>query len=88
MTLKYAFAALAVISGVALTAPAAQAMPNGMPKSAQGTSSAENVRWVCGPYRCWWQPRPQRFYSPYAYYAPRPHYRPYARHGWGRHRGW
>ena len=83
MSVKFALAGLAALGGVALAAPAASAMPNGMPAAATTQASgAENVRWVCGPYRCWWQPR--RFYAPYAYYAPpRPYYRPW-RHRWHR----
>lgn len=32
----------------------------------------ENVRWVCGPYRCWW--RPNYYYGPRFYAAPRYRY--------------
>lgn len=82
MSAKLALAGLAALGGVALMAPAASAMPNGMPAAATQASGVENVRWVCGPYRCWWQP--PRFYRPYAYYAPpRPFYRP-----WRHHRRW
>lgn len=79
MSVKFALAGLAVLGGVALAAPTASAaMPNGLPAAATQSSGVENVRWVCGPYRCWWQP-PRRFYRPYAYYGPRrfygrPHY--------------
>lgn len=72
MSVKLALAGLAALGGVALMAPAASAMPNGLPAAATQSSGVENVRWVCGPHRCWWQPR--RFYRPYAYYAPRPFY--------------
>lgn len=88
MTLKYAFAALAMIGGAALATPAAQAMPNGLPASSVQTSGVENVRWVCGPYRCWWQPPRHRFHGSYGYYAPRPYHQPHHRHGWNRQRGW
>jgi hypothetical protein len=88
MTLKYAIAVLAMVGGAALVAPAAQAMPNGLPTSGVHTSGVENVRWVCGPHRCWWQPQRHRVYSPYGFYAPRPHHRPHHRHGWRPHRGW
>jgi len=40
----------------------------------------QNVRWVCGPYRCWWRPN---WYGPrwYGGYGPR-------WHRWGYARGW
>jgi hypothetical protein len=50
----------------------ASAMPNGLPSTSaavpavEAPSYVENVRWVCGPYRCWWQP------GPYGFYGPRP----------------
>ena len=82
MSVKLALAGLTILGGVAAMAqPAAAAMPNGIPSAAHASGAVENVRWVCGPYRCWWQPR--RFYQPYAYYAPRPFYRP-----WRHHRGY
>jgi hypothetical protein len=83
MSVKFALAGLAALGGVALAAPTASAaMPNGLPTAATQSSGVENVRWVCGPYRCWWQPsrrivRPYA-YGPRAYYGPRRSYgRPY-----------
>jgi hypothetical protein len=47
-------------------------------------ANVENVRWVCGPYRCWWRPG----WGYYGYYRPYGFYRPwgwgYRRWGWGR----
>ncbi len=46
-----------------------------------GTAKPENVRWVCGPYRCWWRPGP-----PVGFYGPGWGWR---RPGWGwRRPGW
>jgi hypothetical protein len=28
-------------------------------------ANVENVRWVCGPYRCWWRPNYYYGYRPY-----------------------
>jgi hypothetical protein len=62
--------------------------------TARVADEIQNVRWVCGPYRCWWRPNyyayapgyyygPPRFYG-YGYgYGPRPFYRfGYRRWGW------
>jgi hypothetical protein len=52
------------------------------PVTAAGNANVEQVRWVCGPYRCWW--RPNYYYGGYAYY-PRHRYwrhRYYRRHWW------
>ncbi len=85
-----AIAAVALTTGAA-TAAGAQAMPLGdlAAASAAATHEATQVRWVCGPYRCWW--RPNYYYAPpayYGYYAPRRYYRwhgPRYRYGWYRH---
>ena len=52
---KYALAAAATLGAVAFGSGAASAMPNGLPSSVLAPE-VQNVRWVCGPYRCWWQP--------------------------------
>jgi hypothetical protein len=49
-------------------------MPNGLPSDAL-SSNVEQVRWVCGPYRCWWRPN---YY--YGYYGWGPRWR----YGWRR----
>jgi hypothetical protein len=70
--------------GVMLSWGSASAMPVGGLAAAAHESSAEiqNVRVVCGPYRCWWQPN-------YYYWGPRYRYwgRPYA-YRWGYRRWW
>jgi hypothetical protein len=81
MNTKFAMIGLAALSSVAATAPAAAAMPNGLPLQAQ-PQNVEQVRYVCNwRGRCWWQPGP-RFYGSYAY-GPRWH----RGYGYG-HRHW
>jgi hypothetical protein len=61
----------------ALTLTAASAAPIA-PVTTTLAPNVQDVRWVCGPYRCWWQPN---HYGYYGYgYAARPYY-------W-RHRYW
>ena len=85
---------IAVAAAFALTAGAATvgvayAMPLGGPSGASSTAAdIQDVRWVCGPNRCWWRPN----YVPapyYGYYAPRPFYGYFGprryRYGWYGH---
>jgi hypothetical protein len=67
------------VLGLGAMTVSVSAMPaNGLTSvPAQSTSGLQEVRWVCGPYRCWWRPGP-------AYWGARP----YWRGGWGWHRGW
>ena len=56
---KSAFAAVLALAAVGLSAPSASAMPLGLaPATALSTPGVQidNVRWVCGPYRCFWRP--------------------------------
>ena len=76
----------ALLAGtMALGAEQASAMPaldHGLANASQATQT-EQVRWVCGPYRCWWRPGP--------YWGPRPYWgwrRPYWGGGWGWRRRW
>lgn len=73
MKVKAALVGLAVLVASSAFAPAAMAMPNGLPHAQQlstSESGVEQVRWVCNPWgRCWWRPN---FYDAYAYYAPPP----------------
>jgi hypothetical protein len=73
--LKCVLAAAAAVGAITLGSGSASAMPNGLPTSVL-SSDVENVRWVCGPYRCWW--RPNYYYGGYGFYGPR------WRHGWRR----
>lgn len=67
--LKTAFAAAAII-GVA-TIGSASAMPAtpavqftpAAHAAAPANPAVQKVRWVCGPYRCWWRPGP-RWWGP------------------------
>jgi len=78
--LKHALVAVAALGCLALTSAGASAMPRGLPSaSAAWSSGVQDVRWVCGPYRCWWRPN---WYGGYGYYGPRPGW------GWGWGRGW
>jgi len=94
--LKLATAAALVLGAAALLlSPAARAMPfDGLAIAREAVPDGiQNVRWVCGPYRCWWRPSyyaygPGYYYGPprvygYGYYGPRPFYRfGYRRWGW------
>jgi hypothetical protein len=71
-----AFAALsaAMASGTVSAMPA-----DGLaPAAQQVAGDVQDVRWVCGPYRCWWTPGPYLG-------GPGPH--PYWHH-WGWHHHW
>jgi len=75
---------MTALAGATLTfASGANAMTNTMPaglvKSADQVGQVEQVRWVCGPFRCWWRPN---YYGYYGYYGYR--HRPW----WRWHRGW
>jgi hypothetical protein len=51
-----AIASAIVVAGT-LGLGSASAMPLDALKSAtEAVQQTENVRWVCGPYRCWWRP--------------------------------
>ena len=49
-------AAIAVLGAWSGTASAAPVSPGIAAAAAQANLGAEPVRWVCGPYRCHWQP--------------------------------
>lgn len=78
-------AAAAIVAGVAglagAPASAAPTLDPGVARTSdQSAVRPESVRWVCGPYRCWWRPGP-----PVGFYGPRPWVGP----GWGwRGPGW
>ncbi len=78
MKLTSALVGLAAVSGVALSAGAASAMPIGTPAK---PSNVEKAAYVCNGWgRCWWRPN----YA-YGYYHARPYWG--WRHGW-RWRHW
>jgi hypothetical protein len=82
--LRIATAAFAILAGAGMMAGTASAMPlNGqLAVTAPAATDAQQVRWVCGPYRCWWQPG--------GYYYPGPRWGYGWRGGWrgGWHGGW
>jgi hypothetical protein len=84
---RIASAASAAIFLGTLAASGASAMPLGglKPAAEAVQTTAQNVAWVCGPYRCWWQPN-YAYWGPRSFYGPRFHYgpRPY-RFGWYGH---
>ena len=77
---RIATLALAALLGSVLVIDRVSAMPaNGLALAAnQIADSVQDVRWVCGPYRCWLRPGP---YLGGPYWGPRPY-------GWGWHRRW
>ena len=68
--------ALAALLSTGMAVSSASAMPaNGLESTAaQVASGIQDVRWVCGPYRCWWSPGPYWGYArgPY-YWGPGPY---------------
>ena len=85
MKFKSAIVGLVVLGGKALAGGAASAMPIAPIPGTNDASGVEQVRWVCGPYRCWWRPN---YYGAYGFYGgPRYHGPRWGYHG-GWHRGW
>jgi hypothetical protein len=77
-------AAIAVGVATLLLSPTARAVPvDGLAiPTTRIADGIQNVRWVCSPYRCWWQANyyaygPDYFYAPPRFYGygPRPSYR-------------
>ena len=58
-TLKTTLAAALALGVLTLGAPAASAMPLGFAPAIPG-AQIDTVRWVCGPYRCYWVPNHRR----------------------------
>jgi hypothetical protein len=75
MTLKALITATALGSAAMVAGPASAMPVDNLADAA--ASNVEQVRWVCGPYRCWWRPGPY-FYGPRFYGYNRPYY--YRRH--------
>ena len=74
--IKFAVAG-ALALGAAFAAAPASAAPLLDPGVAHASdlsgAKPEAVRWVCGPYRCFFRPGP-RFYGGYGFYGPRRFY--------------
>jgi hypothetical protein len=83
-TFRIAALAVAAVLGTGMAAGTASAMPVSdlAPAAKQVAGGVQDVRWVCGPYRCWWAPgayyRP--YYGYYGFVGPRPY--------WGWRRWW
>ncbi len=82
-SVKITSLALAALLGSGMMIGQASAMPaSGLTAAAsQVADGVQDVRYVCGPYRCWWTPGP--YWGPryYGYVGPRPYWRGY---GWRR----
>ena len=74
---KLALLGLAALGGIALQTGSASALPLGGLAGA-APAAAQPARWVCGPFRCWWQPHYYPAYRVYGYgWGPRFYGRPY-----------
>ena len=62
--LKYVLAGAAALGAVAFASGSASAMPNGLSSDAlSSNANVEQVRWVCGPYRCGSRPNYYGYYG-------------------------
>jgi len=78
--------AASLASGV-LVANASAAPVNGMAAiSQQVAGEVQKVRWVCGPYRCWWRPGPYWGWHRWGWHPWGWHR--WGWHPWGWHRHW
>jgi hypothetical protein len=77
---KFRLTAAIALCGAALASGDVAAMPLGgfATAAAQASTGIHDVRWVCGPFRCWWRPSYDSYYGAYAA-GPRVFVRP----GWG-----
>jgi hypothetical protein len=82
-SVKVAAFALALLGSSMAIGEASAAMPvNGLAPAKQIANGVQDVRYVCGPYRCWWRPGP---YWGHRYWG----YGRWGWHRWGGHRwGW
>jgi hypothetical protein len=83
-TIKFALVGAVSLAGLAFASVPASAMPNGLSALSEAQlSDVQDVRWVCGPFRCWWRPN---WYRAYGFIGPAPWIG--RRWGWGWRRGW
>ncbi len=83
MTTLLSFTTAVAIAGAAMIGSAAAMPAAKLDTLAQqsAVNSIQDVRWVCGPHRCWWRPNYYRYYNYYGpYYGPRWH--PYYHRRW------
>jgi hypothetical protein len=71
----------AAVIGCSFIATAASAVPLA-PLPSEAAANVEQVRWVCGPFRCFWRPYYYGGYGAYGLYR-----RPFLGGGWG-YRHW
>jgi len=91
MSVRNTLAVALVLGATALALPAASTSAAAMPLAGLDpavvrdgqTAQIDQVRWVCGPYRCFWQPN-YYAYGGWGGPGPRWGYGP----GWGYHRPW
>jgi len=76
LNLRTSGVALAALLGSTMLVGHASAMPlnAAVPAAEQAVGGIQDVRYVCGPYRCWWTPGPYWGRPYYGYVGPRPHY--------------
>jgi len=91
MALKHLVAGGILCAATMAALPAAAMPVHNLAKATQ--ANVEQVRWVCGPFRCWWQPNyyyGPRVYGPRVYgprvYGPRVYVAPRAYWGGPRYR--
>ena len=95
-SLKGALAAVAALGALATASGGAAAMPMidhapAVVAATEGVGAVQPVRWVCGPYRCFFRPNYWRPYPVYGYGWHRWHRPSYGWHrpyGYGRRYGW
>ena len=83
--LNIAVLAVTAVLSVSALGGSASAMPlSGLASiPTQRADTVEQVRWVCGPFRCWWHPSP--YWGPhYGYWG----WHRWGWRGWGWHRHW
>jgi hypothetical protein len=69
MALKHLVAGGILCAATMAALPAAAMPVDNIARASQANANIDQVRWVCGPYRCWW--RPNYYYGPRFYVAPR-----------------
>jgi hypothetical protein len=86
--LRITTAAFVILAGAGMMAGTASAMPiNGqLAATAPVATDAQQVRWVCGPYRCWWRPGGGYYYGGGPRWGYGGWHRPWGYGGW--HRRW
>jgi hypothetical protein len=78
---RLAVTGVMAVCATALATGTASAMPvSGLANAAsEMVTDVQSVRWVCGPFRCWWRPSYYPYYGGYAWGGPRLYPRPW---GW------